>query len=176
MAIKGQLWLDGAKDTYTVVECEYKLKQEVNENNGLPISGVTASAITLTIVTPDTGNVFYEWMINEFAFKNGCIALITNVNSGGSSKRLIYFENAKCVALVDYFNNHNSSMMTTTLKIQPGRIIFQENAQRSGAGAASCIGYDFRKKRKVLTSARNAFEGWQERRRDDERAVINSWK
>lgn len=174
MAIKGRFCLEGAKEDYNVVECQYKLMQQVNKSTGIPISGLDATPLSVTIVTPPSGQVLYEWMIDEFAFKNGYIELITNVNSNTKAFRYLIFENAKCVALLDYFNNQNSSMMVTRLKIQPSRMYFADDSLEG----CEAFGYDFRNKRKAILNFSNedaVHGGIMGRRKSLETAYINSW-
>jgi len=174
MAIKGRFCIEGAKEDYHVVECQYKLMQQVNNSTGIPISGLDATPLSVTIITPPSGQVLYEWMIDEFAFKNGYIELIINVNSNTKASRFIFFENAKCVALLDYFNNQNSSMMVTRLKIQPSRMYFADDTMDGD----EAFGYDFRNKRKAILNCANedvALDKIFKRRKDLELAYINSW-
>jgi hypothetical protein len=144
MALKGQLKIEGINDSYTVVECEYYFNQSVNRNNGLPESGMDAGQIIVTIVTPSKGKPLYEWMLDEFNYLNGVIKLVTNVNSHRPANRYVWFLNGKCVNLYEYFNSHNSVMMTTRLTIQPAKMGFMDGDKLDGAS----VGYDFRHKRR----------------------------
>lgn len=178
MALKGKLKIEGVKDVYTVVECEYYLHQNVNSANGLPQSGIEAGQIIVTIATPSKGLPLYEWMLDEFHFLNGMIDLITNVNSHNPAHRTIWFENAKCVNLYEYFNSHNSVMMTTQLTIQPAKMGFVDGQELKN-NDGNLIGYDFRNKRKTVeTEIVDTYWGeekhtgkldmnWRQDRRDD---------
>ena len=131
----------------TVVECEYYMSQKVNPSNGLPQYGLDASQIVVTVVSPTKGRPLYEWMMDEFHYLNGCIRLITNVNSNQNpSIRHVWFENGKCVGLYEYFNSHNSVMMTTKLIIQPAKMGFVDGIHLEETN----IGYDFRKRKKTV--------------------------
>ena len=145
MALKGQLQIEGVTELYSVVECEYYFNQNVNRNNGLPNSGMDAGQIIVTIVTPTKGKPLYDWMLDEMNYLNGMIKLVTNVNSHHPANRYIWFENGKCVNLYEYFNSHNSVMMTTRLTIQPSQMGFIDGEKLEG----SSLGYDFRHKRKI---------------------------
>lgn len=163
--------IEGVNENYTVVECEYSFKQNVNSNNGLPQSGLEASQIIVTIVTPSKGGQLYEWMLDEFHYLNGVIRLITNVNSHTPAKRFIWFENAKCVGLYEYFNGQNSVMMTTRLTIQPAKMGFAEGDKYEGTS----LGYDFRHRRKTreqFTVNEKLDMDWQTDRRVDEMSQI----
>ena len=152
MAVKGRMAIEGVEKNYTVVECEYNIHQNVNPSNGLPESGIEASQITVTIITPAKGLPLYEWMLDEFHFLNGMIDLVTNVNSNHNpAHRAIWFENAKCVNLYEYFNSQNSVMMTTRLTIQPAKMGFVDGLELKNNGG-NLIGYDFRKKRQARES------------------------
>lgn len=148
MALKGEMLLEGVNDRFTVVECEYYLHQNVNPNNGLPQSGIEAGQIIVTIASPTKGLPLYEWMIDEFHYLNGAIDLVTNVNSHRPAHRMVWFENAKCVNLYEYFNSHNSVMMTTRLTIQPAKMGFVDGFDLSNNNG-NLIGYDFRHKRRA---------------------------
>ena len=146
MALKGKMKIEGMTDMFTVVECEYYFNQKVNPNNGLVESGLEAGQIIVTIVTPAKGKPLYEWMLDEFHYLNGVILLVTNVNSHRPANRHIWFENAKCIHLYEYFNSHNSVMMTTRLTIQPAKMGFIDGNKFDSAS----VGYDFRHKRRTV--------------------------
>lgn len=177
MALKAVMAIEGVDTQFSVVECEYSMNQKVNPNNGLPEYGLNASQIVVTIVTPAKGRPLYEWMMDEFHFLNGIIRLVTNVNSHHPAYRHVWFENAKCVGLYEYFNNHNSVMMTTRLTIQPAKMGFCDGAHLE----SSNIGYDFRKRRKTLEKPQRDIENhivdkfdinWERDRSDDIAAQI----
>ena len=146
MALKAVMSIEGVDTRYSVVDCEYSMDQKVNPNNGLPEYGLNASQIVVTIVTPVKGRPLYEWMMDEFHFLNGLIRLVTNVNARHPSYRHLWFENAKCVGLYEYFNNQNSVMMTTRLTIQPAKMGFVDGSHLDETN----IGYDFRKRKITL--------------------------
>ena len=128
MALKGTLSIDGNTERYTLVECEYRLTQAVSVD-GIPEDGVHAGTIVATIVTPTKGYVLYEWMLNDFMKKDGNLCFVTNVNNiNKSGTRNIRFEDAFCIDLYEYFNNHNSVMMTTRLVIQARKIMFGDSS------------------------------------------------
>ena len=171
--------IEGVNEKYTVVECEYNMSQHVNPNNGLPESGLSASQLIVTIVSPAKGRPLYEWMMDEFHYLNGLIRLVTNVNSHHPAQRHVWFENAKCVGLYEYFNSHNSAMMTTRLTIQPAKMGFVDGNKLEETN----IGYDFRKRRRCLERPEKDIEGnivndfamdWdKERDRDEILQIIN---
>lgn len=172
MALKGLMALEGVDENYTVVECEYKLGQNVNPNNGLPLYGLKASKLVVTIVTPPKGRPLYKWMMDEFNFLNGIIRLVTNVNSHHPSIRHVWFENGKCVGLYEYFNNQNTQMMTTRLTIQPAKMGFVDGYDLDTTN----IGYDFRKRKMTLEKPQRDIQNqiinkfamnWYQDRQDD---------
>lgn len=172
MALKAKMRIEGVDTVFDVVECEYSLKQNVNPNNGLPQYGLQASQLEVTIISPAKERPLYNWMMDEFCFLNGVIRLVTNVNSHTPAYRHVWFENAKCVGLRDFFNNQNSVMMTTHLTIQPAKMGFIDGDKLE----ESNIGYDFRKRRLTLEKPqkdienhiRNKFEmDWRQERRND---------
>lgn len=175
MALKGLMKIEGVDKVYTVVECQYSMGQKVNPNNGLPQYGLSASQIVVTIISPDKGRPLYEWMMDEFHYLNGMIRLTLNVNSKqDEASRAIWFENAKCVGLYEYFNNQNNVMMITRLTLQPAKMGFVDGYNLE----ATNIGYDFRKQRQTLEKpARDIqdqltnkfdFKTWQGRDRDND--------
>ena len=177
MALKGKMKIEGVNELFTVLECEYNLSQHVNPNNGLPESGLKASQLLVTIVSPSKGRPLYEWMMDEFHYLNGVIRLVTNVNSHRSAYRHVWFENGKCVGLYEYFNSQNSAMMTTRLTIQPAKMGFIDGDKLDTTN----VGYDFRNRRRCLERPQrdiedciiNKFEmDWETDRRIDEMSQI----
>ena len=177
MALKAKMRIEGVDTLFDVVECEYSMHQNVNSSNGLPQYGLEASQILVTIISPAKERPLYNWMMDEFNFLNGVIRLVTNVNSRTPAYRHVWFENAKCVGLYEYFNNQNSVMMTTRLTIQPAKMGFVDGQNLEDTN----IGYDFRKRkmtkekpqRDIENHIINKFEmDWQQDRRDDYAAQI----
>ena len=169
--------IEGIDTLFDVVECEYSMKQNVNPSNGLPQYGLQASQLLVTIISPAKERPLYNWMMDEFNFLNGLIRLVTNVNSHQPAYRYVWFENAKCVGLYEYFNNQNSVMMTTRLTIQPAKMGFVDGRNLS----ASNIAYDFRNRRMTLEKPQRDIEDkivdnfdmkWNTERRNDYAAQI----
>lgn len=145
MALKGTLQIDGSSDKFSLVECEYRLSQGV-DTNGTPDEGVCGGVIIVTIVTPSKGKIFYEWMLYDNRKKDGIITLVTNVNDKNkTSYRFVHFQEGYCVNLYEYFNSHNSVMMTTRIVISARKIFFTDG---SGAG----IGLDNQSKELIDAS------------------------
>lgn len=145
MALKAKMAIEGVDTLFDVIECEYSMSQKVNPSNGIALYGLDASQIVVTIISPTQERPLYEWMMDEFVFLNGIIRLVTNVNSHHTAYRHVWFENAKCVGLYEYFNNQNSVMMTTRLTIQPAKMGFIDGNKLE----ATNIGYDFRNRKKT---------------------------
>ena len=134
MALKGKLQIDGSTAKFTLVECEYRLSQGVG-TNGKPETGVCGGVIIATIVTPAKGIHFFEWLLCDGRKKDGIISLVTNVNKSVPSYRFIHFKEAHCVNLYEYFNSHNSTMMTSRVTISARSIFFTD-------GTGTGIGMD----------------------------------
>jgi hypothetical protein len=135
MALKGKLQIDGSSAKFTLEECEYRLSQGV-DTNGKPNTGVCGGVIIATIVTPAEGIHFFDWLICDGRKKDGIISLVTNVNDKNkTSYRFIHFKEAYCVNLYEYFNSHNSTMMTTRVTISARSIFFTD-------GTGTGIGMD----------------------------------
>ena len=131
MALKGKLQIDGSSTKFTIVECEYRLSQGV-DTDGKPETGVCGGVIIVTIVTPAQGVIFHDWFLCDSRKKDGIVSLVTNVNDKNkTSYRYIHFKEAYCVNLYEYFNNHNSTMMTTRVTISARSIFFTDG---SGTG------------------------------------------
>jgi hypothetical protein len=130
MALKGKLQIDGSTAKFTIVECEYRLSQGV-DTDYKPETGVCGGVIIATIVTPAQGVIFFEWLLNARR-KDGIVSLVTNVNDKNkTSYRYIHFKEATCVNVYEYFNSHNSTMMTTRVTISARSIFFTDG---SGTG------------------------------------------
>lgn len=154
MALKAKMKVEGISELFTVVECEYSMNQKVNPSNGLPQYGLDASQLEVTIVSPSKGRPLYEWMMEEFHYRNGVIRLVTNVNSHRPAYRHVWFENGKCVGLYEYFNGQNSAMMTTRLTIQPAKMGFVDGNKLQETN----VGYDFRNRRRTLEKPQRDIE------------------
>ena len=135
MALKGNLQIDGSTAKFTIVECEYRLSQGV-DTDGKPETGVCGGVIIVTIVTPAQGVIFHDWFLCDSRKKDGIVSLVTNVNDKNkTSYRFIHFKEAYCVNLYEYFNSHNSTMMTTRVTISARSIFFTD-------GTGTGIGMD----------------------------------
>ena len=131
MALKGKLQIYGSTAEFTIVECEYRLSQGV-DTDGKPNTGVCGGVIIATIVTPAQGVIFHDWFLCDSRKKDGIVSLVTNVNDKNkTSYRYINFKEAYCVNLYEYFNSHNSTMMTTRVTISARSIFFTDG---SGTG------------------------------------------
>lgn len=179
MALHAKMKIEGIDTLFTVVECEYSMVQRVDPNNGLPLVGLNASQILVTIVTPAKGRPLYVWMMEESCYLNGVIRLVNSARTNSQSVRHVWFENGKCIGLYEYFNNQNSLMMTTRLTIQPAKMGFVDGPNLE----ASNIGYDFRSRKRTYEKPQRDIENqiinkfdmdWRaERINDDAASIVN---
>lgn len=115
MAIQGVLKIQGKR--YDVVECEYQFSQMVDET-GKPTSRPMGGEITFVMPsTSDDDVFFYKWMINKTETKSGYFRFCVYSNNNKPSYKTVEFVNAYCIRLKDYFNDHDSKLMYTTVTI-----------------------------------------------------------
>lgn len=115
MALQGQLKIGGR--TYGVVECSYEFSQSVDET-GKPTSRPLGG--TITFVMPSTSDddlFFYNWMFNKTQVHSGTFRFCVYTTRNQQSYKTVFFNNAYCVELRDYFNDNDSKLMYTTIKI-----------------------------------------------------------
>lgn len=115
MALHGSLKIGGR--TYGVVECEYEFSQTVDDT-GKPTSRPKGGIIRIVIPsTNDDDMFFYNWMFHKSEAKAGILRLCLYSNDNKRSYKTVSFANAYCIGLHDYFNDHDSKLMYTTIKI-----------------------------------------------------------
>lgn len=115
MALHGSLKIGGR--TYGVVECEYKFTQSIDDT-GKPTSRPRGGEITIVIPsTNDDDMFFYNWMFHKSEVKAGILRFCLYSNENKRSYKTVSFANAYCIELRDYFNDHDSKLMYTTIKI-----------------------------------------------------------
>ena len=115
MALQGNLMIEG--NTYGIVECEYEFSQAVDDT-GKPTSRPMGGQITF--VTPSTSDddvFFYKWMVHKTEVKSGIFRFTVYSNNNKISYKTVEFVNAYCIRLKDYFNDHDSKLMYTTITI-----------------------------------------------------------
>lgn len=116
MALHGSLKIGGR--TYGVVECEYDFTQSL-DNTGKPASRPQSGEIKIVIpATNDDDMFFYNWMFHKSEVKAGILRFCLYSNDNKRSYKTVSFANAYCVGLRDYFNDHDSKLMYTTIKIR----------------------------------------------------------
>ncbi len=115
MAIQGVLRIGGKK--YDVVECEYEFTQAI-DNTGKPTSRPMGGQITFVMpATSDDDVFFYKWMVHKTEVKSGTFRFCVYSNDNKPSYKNVEFMNAYCIRLKDYFNDHDSKLMYTTVTI-----------------------------------------------------------
>lgn len=115
MALLGSLKIDGRK--YGIVECEYEFTQAVDDT-GKPTSRPMGGQITFVMpATSDDDVFFYKWMVHKTEVKSGVFRFCVYSNNNILSYKTVKFINAYCIRLKDYFNDHDSKLMYTTVTI-----------------------------------------------------------
>ena len=121
MALESKLIIEGHQ--YNVLECEYEYTQAV-DITGRPSDRPRGGMINVIIASPDDSDLmFHEWMKEKNVTKEGQIILKVNKDNWDSNKS-IFFKDAYCVRLYEYFNNNNSIQMYMKINIMAGSIIF----------------------------------------------------
>lgn len=116
-------YLEIENHSYNVLECEYEFTQAV-DITGRPSDRPRGSMIHIIIAAPDDSDLmFHEWMRDKNMIKDGHIKLMVNKDQEISFKN-IYFRDAYCVKLYEYFNNNNSMQMYMKINIMAGSVIF----------------------------------------------------
>lgn len=115
MALQGQVTIGGR--TYGVVECAYDFSQSLDDT-GKPTSRPKGGTITFVIPsTSDDDLFFYNWMFNKTQVYNGIFKFCVYTTRNKQSYKTVFFTNAYCVSLKDYFNDNDSKLMYTTITI-----------------------------------------------------------
>ena len=124
-AFKGELEVGNHR--YGVVECTYQFSQTTDET-GKPTSRPKGGKITF--VTPsmsDDDLFFYNWMANKTEVKSGYFRFDVFSYQNKRSFKTVFFKNAYCVELKDYFNDKDSRLMYSTITISAEIIIIGTN-------------------------------------------------
>lgn len=66
---------------------------------------------------------FYNWMFHKSEVKSGILRFCLYSNENKRSYKTVSFANAYCIGLRDYFNDHDSKLMYTTIKISAQAIM-----------------------------------------------------
>lgn len=115
MALQGSLFINGT--TYGVVECEYEFKQAIDDT-GKPTSRPMGGQIKFVMpATSDDDVFFYKWMVHKTEVKSGIFRFCIYSSNNKRSFKTVEFINAYCIGLKDYFNDHDSKLMYTTVTI-----------------------------------------------------------
>lgn len=115
MALQGQVTIGGR--TYGVVECAYDFSQSLDDT-GKPTSRPKGGTITFVIPsTSDDDLFFYNWMFNKTQVYSGIFKFCVYTTRNKQSYKTVFFTNAYCVSLKDYFNDNDSKLMYTTITI-----------------------------------------------------------
>jgi len=115
MALQGQLKIGGR--IYGVVECSYDFSQSIDDT-GKPTSRPRGG--TITFVMPSTSDddlFFYNWMFNKAQVYDGIFRFCVYTTRNMQSYKTVFFRNAYCINLRDYFNDNDSKLMYTTVTI-----------------------------------------------------------
>ena len=125
MALHGSLKIGGR--TYGVVECEYEFTQDVDAT-GKPTSRPRGGMITIVMpATNDDDMFFYNWMLHKSEVKAGILRFCLYSSDNKRSYKTVSFAQAYCVGLKDYFNDHASKLMYTTVKISAQLLMVGSN-------------------------------------------------
>lgn len=124
MALEASLVFDENKNTkYRLLECEYEFTQSIDVT-GRPSDRPRGGIIKATLVAPDDKDlVFHEWMFAKDHVKDGVIYFDVNKNSAFAEKK-IFFYNAYCIGLREYFNDGNALPMYTEITIAAASLTF----------------------------------------------------
>ncbi len=115
MALQGCLKVGGR--IYGVVRCNYAFKQDV-DLTGKPTSRPQGGIITFVIpATSDEDTFFYKWMIHKTEKKSGVFRFSVYSNNNKRSIKTVQFMNAYCIGLSDSFDDQDSKLMYSTVKI-----------------------------------------------------------
>lgn len=120
MALQGQVTINGRN--YGVVECEYEFKQTVDDT-GKPTTRTQGGSIKFVMPsTSDEDQFFYRWMFNKTQVYSGFLKFCVFSNDNKKRFKTVTFENAYCIGLKDYFNDHDSKLMYTTVTLSAEKI------------------------------------------------------
>ena len=116
MAVQGILKIKGGGE-YEIVECEYEFSQSTDDT-GKPTTRTMGGKFTFVTPTPsDDDQFFYRWMFDKTSVHSGIFSFCVFSNDNKSRYRTVEFTHAYCVGLKDYFCNHDSKLMYTTVTI-----------------------------------------------------------
>lgn len=121
MALDARLEIEN--HSYNVLECEYEFNQEMDKT-GRPSDRPRGGLLNIVVVAPDDSDLMmHEWMRDKNMTKDGHVLLTVNKNNVDQPKN-IYFKDAYCVRLYEYFNNNNSIQMYLKIGIMAGSLSF----------------------------------------------------
>lgn len=115
-SIIGGSCLFGSKD-YGIIECAYEFNQSIDDT-GKPTSRPRGGTITFVMPTAEDGNAFfYNWMFSKTEKHDGMFVFYVYADNNQRCVKHVKFTNAYCVSLKEYFNDHDSKLMYTTVTI-----------------------------------------------------------
>lgn len=116
MALQGQVKIQGGGE-YGIVECEYEFSQSVDDT-GKPTTRTMGGTIRFVMpTTSDDDQFFYKWMFNKTAVYSGTFRFCVFSDDNRRKYKTVEFTNAYCIGLKDYFCDHDSKLMYTTITI-----------------------------------------------------------
>jgi hypothetical protein len=115
MALHGSLKIAG--NTYGIVECKYEFSQII-DSTGKPTSRPMGGIITFKMpATSDEDVFFYKWMVHKTEVHSGIFRFCVFTHQNKRSYKTVEFMNAYCIGLKDEFNDQDSKLMYTEIKI-----------------------------------------------------------
>ena len=114
-AFHGKIEINGRK--YGIVECSYEIRQECDAT-GKPCGRCSTIAITFTMpATSNDDTFFYQWMCDLTGVYDGMFTFVVWSRQNRRVYKNIFFKDAYCISLRDYFNDSDSKLMYTTVTI-----------------------------------------------------------
>jgi len=102
---------------YDVVECTYEFTQACDAT-GKPSARPRMGRMAITMPSTSDDNVFfYKWMFSKTEVQKGMLKFVVWSRNNKRIYKTVNFENAYCVGLKDYFNDHDDKLMYTTITI-----------------------------------------------------------
>ncbi len=121
----GKIEVAGKK--YGIVECKYRFFQET-DSTGKPSTRPRGGKITFIMPSLSDENVFfYKWMFSKTQVYSGLFKFVVYSQQNKRSFKTVNFENAYCVELEDYFNDHDSRLIYTRVTIVAEKISVGSN-------------------------------------------------
>lgn len=116
MALQGQVTIQGGGE-YGIVECEYEFNQSIDDT-GKPTTRTEGGIIRFVMpATSDDDQFFYKWMFNKTQVHSGTFRFCVYSSDNQRRYKTVEFTNAYCIGLKDYFCDHDSKLMYTTVTL-----------------------------------------------------------